>query len=114
MKTIFEHIEHIKGKPHHVRKRVAFAAAAGGAGAIALVWLVSSLGTGAFAIRGATFSESTGQESPATAGVGDNFQNVAGAAAVLEDGSTPAYIEIIDSASSTLKAKQAEQTTIPF
>ena len=114
MKTIFEHIEHVKEKPHHIRKSIAFTAAAGITGLVALVWLVGSLGTGAFAIRGATFAESTGQESPATAGVGDNFQNVAGAAAVLEDGSTPAYIEIIDSASSTLKAKQAEQTTIPF
>ena len=102
MKTIFEHIEHMKGKPHHVRKRVAFVTAACGTAVIALVWLVGSLGTGAFAIRGATFAESTGAE-PAAA-----------TAAAVESADVPAHIEIIDASSPAFKAKQTEQTTIPF
>ena len=117
MKTVFEHIAHIKGKPHHVRKRVAFAAAANGAGIIALVWIVGSLSAGAFAIQGSTFAESTGAESAATIAA-DNGSNstdgrIAGAAAALTDVSAPARIEILNAAPAP-RMKQAEQTTIPF
>ena len=114
MKTIFEHIEHMKGKPHHVRKRVAFVTAACGTAVIALVWLVGSLGTGAFAIRGATFAESTGAEPAAATAAGNNSQGLAGVAAAVESTDVPAHIEIIDASSPAFKAKQTEQTTIPF
>ncbi len=114
MKTIFEHIEYAKKKPHHIRKRIAFTAAAGASALIALVWFVGSLSLGSFAIQGSTFAESTtGQPSTAPA-TGGETQNIAGAAAALPNANTPAHIEIIDTAASTSAKNTAEQTTIPF
>ncbi len=115
MKTIFDHIELVKGKPHHIRKQVAFASATVGAAFIALVWLAGSLSTGVFSIQESSFAGATGQEPSAVAGEPGN-QNLAGvgaASALPESVNTPAHIEIIDAASPSVK-KQAEQTTIPF
>jgi len=114
MKTIFEHIEYAKSKPHHIRKRIAFTAAAIGTGLVALVWFFGTLSSGAFALRGSTFAESAGEEQ-ATTGTENGSQNVAGAAAALGSAANaPAHIEIIDNASSTAPEKQTEQTVIPF
>ncbi len=116
MKTVSQHIEHIKSKPHHVRKRVAFSAAFAGTGFIALVWLVGSVGTGAFALKDTSFADSIGQENTLTTDGNSVVGGVAGAAAApaLESANAPARIEIIDTASSTRQSKKAEQTTIPF
>ena len=62
MKTIFDHIEHVKGKPHHIRKQIAFGVATLGSALVALVWLVSNYTAGTFAITGSNFAMSTGQE----------------------------------------------------
>jgi hypothetical protein len=113
MKTVFEHIEHVKGKPHHIRKRVAFATAAGVTGLIAFVWLAGSLSAGVFAIGGNSFDQSVGQSGGTTSGSNGN-SNLAGVAGALEGASAPAYIEIVDTASSTRPVKKAEQTTLPF
>ncbi|MHB8660727.1 MAG: hypothetical protein ACYC75_02195 [Minisyncoccota bacterium] len=115
MKTIFDHIEQIKGKPHHVRKQIAFTAAASGAGLIGLVWLIGNISLGAFALHESTFAESTGQASVVATGAGDGSSNLAGAAAALPaDTNAPAHIEIIDTASSTAGQAKTEQTVIPF
>ena len=114
MKTIFDHIEHVKGKPHHVRKRVAFGAAASGATLIALVWFVQSISSSAFALKNTSFADSTKEESVVVTSADRENQNVAGAAAALRGSSAPAYIEIVDVASSTPKTKQVEQTILPF
>lgn len=118
MKTIFEHIDSIKARPHHIRKQVAFASAAVGTGLITLVWLSVSLATGAFSIKESSFAANAEQGNTVMAG-GDTSsgnQNLAGvgAAAALPDASVPAHIEIIDANSATAGQKQAEQTTIPF
>lgn len=116
MKTIFDHIEHVKGKPHHIRKRVAFTAAGCGAGVIALVWLAGSLTTGAFAIKGSNFTDSANQGSVITTS-GDSTSQLAGvgaAAALNQAEEAPVHIEIVNTASEPSKQKQAEQTTIPF
>jgi hypothetical protein len=110
MKTVFEHINHLKGKPHHIRKQIAFGAAAGTTAIIAVVWLAASLATDAFAIRGASFDE---RQTPSV--TTDTHSGLAGAAAALPEVSdrVPAYIEIVDT-SAALPKKQAEQTTLPF
>lgn len=115
MKTVFEHIEHIKGKPHHIRKRVAFGVATGVTALIALVWLVGSLSLGAFALQNNSFADAVKQGSIETVG-GTNSptSGVAGVAAALQSVNGPARIEIVDTASSTKPAPKAEQTTIPF
>lgn len=114
MKTIFNHIEHAKGKPHHVRKQIAFGAAAGTTALIALVWFGHALSTNVFAIKGTSFAESTGRETVVTVSEVDSNPNLAGAAAAARNASLPARIEIVDTASSTRKTKQVEQTIIPF
>lgn len=118
MKTVFEHIEHVKGKPHHVRRRVAFAAAMSGAAIVALVWLVGSFSLGTFALQENSFADAVGQGSIKTTDGGKGSPSVtsgiAGVAAVFQTANTPASIEIIDTVSSTYQGKKAEQTTIPF
>lgn len=116
MKTVFDHIEHMRGKPHHIRKRVAFTLAAAGAGVVGLVWLVGSVSLGVFAIQGSSFAESTGQGAVIVDNTGSS--NLAGAAAALptnqNSANAPAHIEIVDIASSTPGQGKAEQTIIPF
>ncbi|MBI4088964.1 hypothetical protein HY415_02610 [Candidatus Kaiserbacteria bacterium] len=114
MKTVFEHIKHIKGKPHHVRKKIAFATAAGGTGVIALIWFVSSISTGAFAIGEGSFADIAGPGGVEAVNGQGTPRSLAGAAAALNGAGAPAHIEIVDTASSTRQPKKAEQTTIPF
>ncbi len=113
MRTLADHIERIKGKPHHVRRRAAFGAAALGTALVAFAWLAASFSTGAFALHATSFAESTGQEGArAPAGAAENL---AGAAAALpSDARAPARIEIIDAATSSGPAASAPQTVIPF
>ncbi|MDD2657558.1 MAG: hypothetical protein PHD04_02770 [Candidatus Pacebacteria bacterium] len=112
MKTIFEHIEYVKGQPHHIRKRVVFGLAGGITAIIAFVWLAGSLATGAFAIRGS----SAGAAAAPEANGSSDTSGLAGAAAALPSVSAdaPARIDIIDAAPLTRSNKQAEQTTLPF
>jgi len=115
MKTIFEHIEYVNGKPHHIRKRVAFSSAVAGTALIAVIWFVGSISAGDFAIQGSNFADSTSQGAVVETTVAENAnQNLAGAAAALEDKKAPAHIEIVDTSSSTVAEKKAEQTIIPF
>jgi len=117
MKTIFEHIEHTKKKPHHIRKRIAFVGAAGVSAFIAFVWFAGSITTGSFAVKGTSFADAGKQVNVENTSGGNDSSNLAGAAAALqgsknEDAS--AHIEIVDTASSARPMKKAEQTTIPF
>lgn len=117
MKTVFEHIEQVKGRPHHIRKRVAFSAAGGVTAFIALVWLSVSLGTGVFAIQGSSFADARSQSSVAVSDTGSSANSgLAGVAAALPgtDTNAPARIQIIDTSSSTTAGPKAEQTTLPF
>ena len=113
MKTIFEHIEHIKTKPHHIRKQMAFSIAGGVTALVALVWLVGSLSLGVFALSGSSFADSAGEGS-AIVTSGPGTSNVAGAAAAVPEVNAPARIEIVDSPASTVNQKKAEPTIIPF
>ncbi len=112
MKTIFEHIAYAKKQPYHVRKRIAFTAAASCSAFIALVWLIGSFSSGAFAIQGNTSSENTEQASTDVTSTKDS--GMAGAAAALPSANAQAHIEIIDTAASTSAKHTVERTTIPF
>lgn len=113
MKTVFEHIEHIKGKPHHIRKRVAFSVAGVVTGFVALIWIVGSLGTGSFALGNASFADSAGQVPVQIVDRAD-INGLAGVAATVSDENIPAHIEIVDTTPTASKQKQVEQTTLPF
>lgn len=113
MKTVFEHIEYVKGKPHHVRKGIAFSAATGCTALVAFVWLAGSLWSGAFALKSSSFADSA-RQSPETVVYDSGKSGLAGVAAALPAAeNAPAHIEIVDAASSTSE-KKAEQTIIPF
>lgn len=114
MKSLFDHIEHIKGKPHHVRKQVAFVVAGGGTALIAFVWLVGGIALGTFAIKGTSFADATGNASVVVTDDTRANDGFAGAAAALPRTQAPARIEIVDTTPSTSVRSQAERTTIPF
>lgn len=114
MKTIFDHIEHVKGKPHHVRKQVAFAVAGGGTAFIALVWLVGGIALGTFAIQGSSFADATEGAPVIVTGDTRTNESFAGAAAALPPAQAPTRIEIVDTTPLTSAKNQAERTTIPF
>ncbi|MFH1178205.1 MAG: hypothetical protein V1711_00555 [bacterium] len=114
MKTIFEHIEYTKGKPHHIRKKITFMVAVIGTAIIATIWFFGTLSSGTFALQGNTFAESIGEESKTETGVGSDPKGVAGAAAAFLQEQAPAHIEIIDLSTPTNKEKQSEQTILPF
>ena len=113
MKTIFEHIEHVKGKPHHIRKRVAFTAAASGAALVTLVWFIGNVSSGSFALGDSSFADMVNQGDIETTSGNPVTSGIAGVAAAIQGANAPAHIEIVDTASST-PMKKAEQTTIPF
>ncbi|MBU6214938.1 hypothetical protein KGM48_03850 [Patescibacteria group bacterium] len=117
MRTIFDHIEHIHGKPHHIRKRITFTAAGAGTILVALVWLIGNISTNRFAIAGSSFADSVGQENVITTGANAAGSSLlAGAAAAVPDAvtTTAPHIEIIDAGSSVSSQKKVEQTVIPF
>lgn len=115
MKTVFEHIENVKGKPHHVRQRVAMSAAVLGSAFIALVWLGVNSMTGAFAIQGSSFALSTEADDVATTSAAADTSALAGAAAALPStsASEPAHIEIVDTTPAPA-AKKSDPTILPF
>lgn len=114
MKNIFEHIEYVKSKPHHIRKSVAFGIAIAATVIIAIAWLAINLATGSFAIQGSSFADSVEQNSVDVVGGAGGNKNVAGTAAAVPGKSAPALIEIINADSSAQKPVRIEQTTIPF
>lgn len=115
MKKIAEHIAHVKSKPHHIRKQVAFGAAAALTALIAFIWLTSSLMTGAFALKATSFAESTGNARAVVVSGGDTSEQVAGVgAAVSNKAEKPASVEIVDTTPSSRSNSQVEQTVIPF
>lgn len=116
MRNIIEHIEYVNGKPHHIRKQIAFGTATVVSGLIAFVWLVGNYASGTFALRGSSFADAAGQGATVqVANGGVNNQNLAGvgAASAFESSQdAPAHIEIIDTTPTT--KKQPEQTILPF
>ncbi|MFI5260600.1 MAG: hypothetical protein ACHQU0_02290 [Candidatus Paceibacteria bacterium] len=116
MKNVLEHIDHIKGKPHHIRKRVALGVAAGTSAFIGLLWFGVSFATGSFAIQGSDFSMASGQAATVTTvDASGNQQNLAGAdaASILQPtADAPAHIEIVDTTPAA--PAKSDPTILPF
>ena len=115
MKTIIDHVEYVRSKPHSVRRRVAFGVSTGVSALIALVWLASNLATNAFAIQGANFAMSTGEGATvATTSALGAPSGLAGAAAALDDENAPAHINVVDVTPPAVKKTPSDQTILPF
>ena len=113
MKTIFEHIDTIKDKPHHVRERVAFGVAGGVTAVVALVWFFAVVQTGTFAIAHSNFAESTGGGKASVAAVAPSEQGgfgIAGAAAAVPTTcAVPVHIEVVDQAKAPEAKRRSNQ-----
>ncbi len=115
MQFLFNAIERTKGKPHHVRHRVAVAISATCAGLVGMLWLGVSLSHNAFAIKGTTFAQSVGATETAETVNETRSQNVAGAAAALDQKSEgPARVQIVNIVATSSPTKTEDQTIIPF
>jgi len=117
MRTVSEHLDRVRERPHHVRRRIAFGTAGLLAGAIGLLWLGTSLATGAFAIQGAGFADATsGGIEVAPKGAPAN-QGLAGAAGAPSAGDTSAtQVEVVPSSDAPIRSPSsgASSTIIPF
>lgn len=112
MKSLFDHIDTIKQKPHHIRKHIAMSSATALTALIALVWLGGSLHSGAFALKNSNVGASTGI---VTSGAESQAAPVAGAAAAFpKSDTTPAHIEIVNTGAATSSLPAREPTVIPF
>lgn len=114
MNTIIEYIEYLRGRPHHIRKRIALGVASGVSALIAFAWLASSLAVGTFAIQGSDFAMSTGQGMAVATTSESGNQNLAGvdAASALKSADAPIHIEVVDTTPAPVK--KPEETTLPF
>lgn len=112
MQALLNHIERAKGRPHHVRRKLALTLASGVTGFIALAWFAYSLSTGVFTIQGSTLADTL---APSPSFADPSAPGLAGAAAApqLSRASEP-RIEIIDAKTSAAKPASPEATIIPF
>lgn len=123
MRTISDHIERVKAKPHHVRERVTFGIAGLITALIGTIWLGVSLTSGAFAIAGNGFAQATGAAPFTVDGqsASSDTSGLAGAAGALPatptaDANAPAHIDVVedDTSAAPKGAASANQTIIPF
>ena len=114
MKNIFDHIERIKEKPHHVRKRIAFGTATALSAFIALVWFTGSIATGAFAIQNPPIAADAAQADAVATTSASGDQGLAGAAAAVQDTNAPAHIEIVDTSVAAPTKTTSAPTILPF
>lgn len=119
MKTAAQHIEYIRSKPHHVRKRIVFVASSVITGFIAFIWIVTGLVTDSFAVKQSSFADATGGSDTGVAvvQVNANRQGLAavGAAVIPQStNSAPAQIEVVNSVPVVSPIDQSNKTVIPF
>ncbi len=115
-----DHIENLRAKPEHVRRRIALGASGGITGIVVVVWAVALATSGSFALTSGTLA--SGEPAPniknAFSETGSSFSNLLGAAgAALGATSTPPSLNIVETnTSSTLDTGAADTnaTVIPF
>jgi hypothetical protein len=114
MKSITHHINTVRSQPHHIRKRVAFGSAFVLTALIGLIWVGTSLSSGAFAVHGSSFAQATGSEKSAIAATGSSNAGLAASAAALgASAAAPVGIQIVDAPKPSV-ATTTEATIIPF
>ena len=117
MRSVFEHVDRVRAKPHHIRRRVALGGAGTLTGLIAVVWLGASLATGTFALKGSNFAEMTGA-APGERARAAAAGATAGAAAATESRpDAPAHVEVVPSGAGVpapTPAPPVGPTIIPF
>jgi len=116
MKSLSQHIEHVRNRPHHIRKQVALGVALGITAVIAIIWLGVNLSTGAFHIAGTSFADATTETQPQL--TASNNSLLGAAAAALNGSSSPAELQVVSQGSGEAPTAPAQnpsdQTFIPF
>jgi hypothetical protein len=112
MKKIQDLVEHMRSKPHHIRKRYAMGISGGITGVIALFWLVTSTTSGTFAINTPKAGTATiATETPSSAAAA-----AAEATFSAPEASAPS-LDIVKSdapAEATTSPKDQDPSVIPF
>ncbi|HEX5774828.1 MAG TPA: hypothetical protein VFY28_02615 [Candidatus Paceibacterota bacterium] len=105
MANLSEHLERVRSKPHHERRRIAFVASALITGTVALGWMGALASSNTLAI--AAPGEGTGMHAD-LASTKTNFSELLGAAgAAIGATSSPAAVVVVDGATySTLDERQ--------
>ncbi len=107
---MFEYIESLKGKPAHVRERIAFGAAGGVTAVVAVGWLAVTATSGTFALN--VDSQAPGDIDAAFAETRSSFDSLLGAVGAFQSGETEG--EIIVETKATTSLDKGEPTSIPF
>ena len=115
------HLENLKGKPEHVRHKIALGASAGATALVAIVWFAAHAATGSFALSA---PQTVPADQEAAANIADaksGLSQIAGAVgSVLGATTTDPALTVVDGGShSTLEAapdnqNQTDATSIPF
>ncbi len=124
-----DHIERLRAKPEHIRRRIALGTSLGVTGVVAGVWAVALLFSGNLSLAvpstagpsGILVDSSTGGTAPnvpgALAQTGTRFNQLLGAVGVAVATTAPASLIIEDTVPSTtprIQRNSVGQTVIPF
>jgi hypothetical protein len=122
---MFEHLERLRNKPHHVRRNIALGSAGALTALLAVGWLTATIAGGSLALQPVPL-DPTGATAAIASSVSDTSSSFSqllgavGAATGISGSSTAPQLQIVDGAqSSTLAAKvststASSQTVIPF
>jgi hypothetical protein len=121
MSFIARRLDNIREKPHEVRRQVAFLASGVLTGVVAVGWLGLSLYTGAFALKGASVAQMTGEApAPADAGESAGAPGVAAAAEAVTTSTQAPGLDVVGageadrSSTADPSSPKSGKTIIPF
>lgn len=110
------YLDHLRAKSEHTRKFIAFGAAAGVTGLVAIVWGVSFASSNVLSLSTIPTFE-TPPPTVTASDVEQNFSGLAGAVNALQTGEEPNELVIVDGkVTSTIDENKGmdERTVIPF
>ena len=120
MAAIFEHLERLRAKPHHVRRQIALGTSVAVTALVAVGWLGALASSPKFALNPETAGDGVDMQSAVTE-TRSNFSELVGAAgAAFGATSSPAQVIVVDTKTrSTLDVPRdnyndTRETVIPF
>ncbi|HEX2792407.1 MAG TPA: hypothetical protein VHO23_01685 [Candidatus Paceibacterota bacterium] len=95
-RTVTDHLEHLRAKPHHVRRQISFLAALVVTGLVTAGWLGAMATSGSFALDTTTLADG-GAEGATLTNARNDFSSLLGAAgAAIGATSSPREITVVD------------------
>lgn len=129
--TIFDHVERLRTKPEHIRRRIAVGTATGITAVVAAGWMLAVVFSGSLAIAPSTVGTGDGTlaSAPGTSQIAGGvtqtksaFDSLLGAVGFANASSAPATITVVNASTSTPSTSDdpeaqptgGDQTVIPF